>query len=117
MKTYIVKTGIFEGKKFTGELKNNRIYNRSTIGQSFEEKNCVEYDYLLEILLKESELRNKNTKKMLELILDLCFFSYVLYYFKLENDFYSNTKKELVQKMFNYLNNEGFEKYSQLIKN
>jgi len=114
MKTFEVKSGIFEGKKFKGELKNGRVYNRESVGQSFEESNCIEVDFLLETLLVEGEKRLKGIQKTFETIFDFCQFDYVKYYFKLDfNE--SKTKKDLFIQMRDYLNNEGFEKYNYLI--
>ena len=114
MKTYLVKNGIFKGNQFKGELKNGRIYNRESIGQSFDENNCIEFDFLIEIILKEGEKRLKGTQKTFETILDFCLFEHVKYYFKLDfNE--AKTKKELIKQMINYCNNQGFEKYEKII--
>lgn len=116
MEKYVVIKGIFENTIFNGTAKNNRVHNNDTIGQSYPLDNCIKYDFLCEILLKEGEKRLKGVDKTLSVILDFCDFQFIKWYFKI--DFTeSKNPKDIKKQMFNYLNNEGFYKLENLILN
>jgi succinate dehydrogenase flavin-adding protein (antitoxin of CptAB toxin-antitoxin module) len=114
MKTYIVVKGIFENTIFKGIEQNDRIYNKETVGQSYPLDNCIEYDYIVDILLIEGNKKLKSTNTTLSTILEFGDFEFVKWYFKI-NFTESKTKKEIIKQMFDYLNNEGFQKYNILI--
>jgi hypothetical protein len=116
MKTFVVTKGIFENTIFKGEVLNNRVYNKETTGQSYDLENCIEYDPFVEILIKEGVKKPKLAEKQRELILEFCNYDFVLWYFKIDTNKAKN-RKEILLKMRDYLNNEGFERYLKLIYN
>ena len=50
---YQVIKGIFEGRIFNGTVKNNRVYNNDTTGQSYPLKNCIELKNNLDLCIND----------------------------------------------------------------
>lgn len=50
MNRFIITSGIFEGTSFLGSVKNNRVFNTETIGQSYPIENCLQIGDNVEII-------------------------------------------------------------------